>query len=212
MLRRLAHWMMGEPDLEEEALVAIADGQTLTVTRRTLADAVGDVTVTYPDGTEALLTLSESAPGRYSAEIDGAEQGLYRLTDGTLETVIALGPAAPREFEETIASADRLLPLIEPAERCGDAAGGRHAGYPPRGGGAQRLGPGLDRPDDAGGLSDHRCHDHAACFGMAVPSDGGGPYARRVAARRAELNRPARRSGTVERRMQRCRRDFRQLP
>jgi hypothetical protein len=52
MLRRLAHWMMGEPDLEEEALVAIADGQTLTVTRRTLADAVGDVTVTYPDGTE----------------------------------------------------------------------------------------------------------------------------------------------------------------
>jgi hypothetical protein len=114
LLRRLAHWMMGEPDLEEEALVASADGQTLTVTRRTLADTVGDVTVTYPDGTEALLTLSEAAPGRYTAEIEGAEQGLYRLTDGTLETVIALGPAAPREFEETIASADRLLPLTEP--------------------------------------------------------------------------------------------------
>jgi hypothetical protein len=114
MLRRLAHWMMGEPDLEEEALVAGADGQTLTVTRRTLSDAVADVTVTYPDGTEALLGLSESAPGRYTAEIDGAEQGLYRLTDGTLDTVIALGPAAPREFEETIASAERLLPLTDP--------------------------------------------------------------------------------------------------
>ncbi len=114
MLRRLAHWMMGEPDLEEEALVATADGQTLTVTRRTLAEEAADVTVTYPDGTEEILALNETAPGRYTAEIEGAEQGLYRLTDGTLDTVIALGPAAPREFEETIASADRLLPVTEP--------------------------------------------------------------------------------------------------
>jgi len=114
MLRRLAHWMMGEPDLEEEALVATADGQTLTVTRRTLAEEAADVTVTYPDGTEEILALNETAPGRYTAEIEGAEQGLYRLTDGTLDTVIALGPAAPREFEETIASADWLLPVTEP--------------------------------------------------------------------------------------------------
>ncbi len=114
MLRRLAHWMMGEPDLEEEALVATTDGQTLNVTRRTLSEQVGDVTVTYPDGSEGTLALSEGAPGRYTADIEGAEQGLYRLTDGTLETVIALGPAAPREFEETIASGDRLNPLVEP--------------------------------------------------------------------------------------------------
>ncbi len=48
MLRRLAHWMMGEPDLEEEALVAEADGQTIRVTRRTLADGVGTLTSTSP--------------------------------------------------------------------------------------------------------------------------------------------------------------------
>ncbi|MGP1356755.1 hypothetical protein [Roseicyclus sp.] len=114
MLRRLAHWMMGEPDLEEEALVARADGQTVTVTRRTLADDAADVTVTYPDGTEDVLALEETSPGRHTAEIDGAAQGLYRFTDGTLETVIALGPAAPREFEETIASDARLAPVVEP--------------------------------------------------------------------------------------------------
>ncbi len=114
MLRRLAHWMMGEPDLEEEALVARADGSAVTVTRRTLSDDAADVTVTYPDGTEETLALTETAPGRFTAEIAGAEQGLYRLTDGELDTVIALGPAAPREFEETIASADRLTPAVEP--------------------------------------------------------------------------------------------------
>ena len=114
MLRRLAHWMMGEPDLEEEALVAEADGQTIRVTRRTLADGVGSLRVTAPDGTETEIVLQETAPGRFTTEIAGAEQGLYRLAEGEFETVIALGPAAPREFEETIASADRLAPLTEP--------------------------------------------------------------------------------------------------
>jgi hypothetical protein len=114
MLRRLAHWMMGEPDLEEEALVVSAEGQTMTITRRTLADTVGDVTVKGPDGAEVTVQLTETAPGRFTATLDGAEQGLYRLVEGDREAVIALGPAAPREFEETIASGDRLDPVIDP--------------------------------------------------------------------------------------------------
>jgi hypothetical protein len=113
MLRRLAHWMMGEPDLEEEALVAEADGQTIRVTRRTLGDTVGALTVTAPDGSEREVVLENTAPGRFTAEIAGAEQGLYRLTEGEEETVIALGPAAPREFEETIASTARLEPIAD---------------------------------------------------------------------------------------------------
>jgi hypothetical protein len=114
LLRRLAHWMMGEPDLEEEALIVSAEGQTIFVTRRTLSDTVGDVRVTAPDGSETDVPLTETAPGRFTAEITGAEQGLYRLVEADREAVIALGPAAPREFEETIASGDRLAPVIEP--------------------------------------------------------------------------------------------------
>lgn len=114
MLRRLAHWMMGEPDLEEEALVAEADGDTIRITRRSLADTVENVTVTGPDGTDIEVVLEETAPGRFTAEIEGAEQGLYRLRNADEETVIALGPAAPREFEETIASMDRLTPVVAP--------------------------------------------------------------------------------------------------
>lgn len=113
LLRRLAHWMMGEPDLEEEALMAEVDGQTITITRRTLADGVGSVTVTTPDGEELDVLLDETAPGAFSTQIEGEEQGLYRLVEGDLERVIALGPAAPREFEVTIAGADRVDPLAE---------------------------------------------------------------------------------------------------
>jgi hypothetical protein len=113
LLRRLAHWMMGEPELEEEALIAETQGQTIRVTRRTLGDAVGMLRVTAPDGSEVLMEFAQTAPGRFTAEIAGAAQGLYRLVEGDFETVIALGPAAPREFEETIASATRLAPLVD---------------------------------------------------------------------------------------------------
>ncbi|MBF9048883.1 hypothetical protein GTA62_04430 [Roseobacter sp. HKCCD9010] len=114
MLRRLAHWMMGEPDLEEEALRALADGQSIQITRQSLAEEVGDVTVTAPDGSQMVLELEETAPGQFVATYDGVEQGLYRLREGDMEAVVALGPAAPREFEETIASGDRLAPAINP--------------------------------------------------------------------------------------------------
>ncbi len=114
LLRRLAHWMMGEPELEEEALVAQVDGQTIRVTRRSMGDSVGALRVTRPDGTATELALAQTAPGRFTADIAGAEQGLYRLAEGAFETVIALGPAAPREFEQTIATEDVVAPLVAP--------------------------------------------------------------------------------------------------
>ena len=112
LLRRLAHWMMGEPDLEEETLSATAEGFRVTIIRRSLHDEVGAVTVTAPDGSETVLDLSEYGPGEYRTEWEAPEIGLYRLTEGDLEAVVALGPQAPREFEETIATPEKLRPLV----------------------------------------------------------------------------------------------------
>ncbi|MBQ2262617.1 MAG: hypothetical protein II336_14765 [Loktanella sp.] len=113
LLRRLAHWMMREPELEEEALSVTATGQQMRITRRTLEDVAGDVTITHPDGSETTLPLTEASPGRFETLWDAPEIGLYRLDDGTETAVIALGPAAPREFEQTIATGDVLAPLID---------------------------------------------------------------------------------------------------
>ena len=113
LLRRLAHWLMGEPELEEESLTATAIGLDVTVVRRTLEDAAAPVAVTGPDGTETELPLEEVAPGRFEGRFTGPEIGLYRLTDGVREAVIGLGPAAPREFERTIAGGEDLAPVIE---------------------------------------------------------------------------------------------------
>jgi hypothetical protein len=112
LLRRLAHWMMGEPELEEEALTAIAEGQNMRIERRTLLDEVPPVTLTAPDGSTIELPLAEVAPGRFATDFQGDEIGLYRLEQGDRLKVIGLGPAAPREFVETIASGDTLAPVL----------------------------------------------------------------------------------------------------
>ena len=113
LLRRLAHWMLKEPELEEEALTAGVAGQVLTLTRRTVAEVPpGDVKITGPDGAEVMLALRQVAPGRYQAEWLAPALGLYRLEQGDLRRVVAVGPSAPREFVETIASAEGMAPLV----------------------------------------------------------------------------------------------------
>ena len=115
LLRRLAHWMMKEPELEEEALTAIAEGRDVEITRRSLAQGARDVTLTTPSGEVVIVPLSEDAAGRFTAQIEEAEIGLYRIRDEGLETVVAVGPAAPKEFENTIASTEILAPVLAQA-------------------------------------------------------------------------------------------------
>ncbi|WP_282022077.1 hypothetical protein [Ruegeria faecimaris] len=112
LLRRLAHWMMKEPELEEEALWAEANGQIMRVIRQTLGDDVGTVTITQPNGETLEVTLNEVSPGRFEAQIFGPEIGLYRLQEGEHSAVIGLGPAAPKEFERTIATDQILEPVL----------------------------------------------------------------------------------------------------
>ena len=113
LLRRLAHWMMGEPELEEETLTAEATGQSMRIIRRTMSDSIGTVTVTAPDGTTEEIEMEQVRPGLYEGRYEGPEIGLYRLEEGELASVIGLGPAAPLEFEETIATAEVMQPAID---------------------------------------------------------------------------------------------------
>ena len=112
LLRRLAHWMMKEPELEEEALTATAEGQTMRITRRTLGENTSPVTVTTPDGSTSIVDMKPTGPGSFEGTFQGPEMGLYRLEDEDQTSVIGLGPAAPREFVETIADGAALSPTI----------------------------------------------------------------------------------------------------
>jgi hypothetical protein len=113
LLRRTSHWLMKQPDLDEEALRLQVHGKDLLVQRQTMADTVAPVTVTSPSGATRELTLTAGDPGLWSATIPASELGLWQATDGTLKALINVGPTNPKEFSEVTSTTDMLKPLLQ---------------------------------------------------------------------------------------------------
>src|SRR4051794_39775590 len=113
LLRRMSHWLMKQPDLDEEALRLQIQGKDLAVVRQTMADSVPPVTVTSPSGATRELTLSAGEPGEWRATLPANELGLWQATDGTLKALINVGPTNPKEFSEVTSTTDMLKPLAQ---------------------------------------------------------------------------------------------------
>jgi hypothetical protein len=114
LLRRLSHWLMKQPDLEEEALRIIVRGRDLVVQRQTMADTADEVTLTAPSGKTRALTLTSSEPGVWRSTVEANELGLWRATDGKLTALANVGPANPREFTEVTSTTDVVAPITGP--------------------------------------------------------------------------------------------------
>jgi len=127
LLRRMSHWLMKQPDLDEEALRLQVAGHDLVVLRQTMADTVAPVTVTSPSGTTRELTLSQGEPGEWRATLPANELGLWQATDGTLKALINVGPTNPKEFSEVTSTTETLAPLAQAtggdARRVADGSG-----------------------------------------------------------------------------------------
>ena len=130
LLRRLSHWLMKEPDLEEEALRMTVRGRDLTVQRQTMSDMVDEVTLTAPSGKTRTLSLSATEPGVWRSTIEVSELGLWHATDGTLNALANVGPPNPREFTEVTSTSEVLAPLARSTGgdtvRVEDAGGAIH--------------------------------------------------------------------------------------
>lgn len=111
LLRRLGHWLMKEPQLEEEALRATTQGTHLFIERQTMADAISAINVTGPNGQTQSVTLQPYKPGLWRGDINPDALGLYRINDGALTAFANLGPANPREFQNVLSTPDKLAAL-----------------------------------------------------------------------------------------------------
>lgn len=113
LLRRLAHWLMREPELEEESLSATVSGERLRITRRSLTAGEPTVTVTRPDGSSETVRLIDAADGLARGETSAFAGGLYRVDDGERSAFAAMGAISPPELADLRASAERLAPLVD---------------------------------------------------------------------------------------------------
>ena len=127
LYRRVAHWLMKEPELEEEALTASTDGQMLTIRRQTMEDTVGPALLRSPTGVDSEVELTDNGNGIFSATIEADEVGLYEITQGDFSTLAHAGPVDAPEFRSMISTMERLAPAAEASggsiRRIVDAAG-----------------------------------------------------------------------------------------
>jgi len=113
LLRRLVHWLMQEPELEEEALLAEPRGDALRIERRSLEAGPFTATITTPSGERREVELEAVEAGLARAEVEADEAGVDEIGDGTLTTFAALRPIGPEELADMRATPERLAPLVE---------------------------------------------------------------------------------------------------
>ncbi len=112
MFRRLAHWLMGEPDLEADRLQARVENGVLQIEHWTLDDKQQSVQVLLPAGESKTLNLRRVDPGHFTGSLKAESLGAYRVSTGDLSTIAAAGALNPTEFKHVIATADILEPLV----------------------------------------------------------------------------------------------------
>jgi len=113
LLRRLAHWLMKEPELEEETLKATSRGQTLNIERRSIQDKVDPVTVTTPSGKTETVKLDKGEHGEWHKAMKVDEQGVYRISSDNLASIVTVGRANTRELAAVTATDKPLAPILE---------------------------------------------------------------------------------------------------
>lgn len=111
LLRRLSHWLMKEPALEEEYLMASAYNKTVRVERRSLQNEPIDATITGPAGFEQTITLTPNKRGTLSAEYTVESAGVYGVSDGTQKRFVIVGDISTPEFTNVVTTPDAMAPV-----------------------------------------------------------------------------------------------------
>lgn len=111
LIRRIVHWMMKEPELEERRLELRVEGDRAQIELRTLLDAAPPLEVETPEGEILQPRWQPSGPGAFTAEAPVDELGIYRARAGGLEAIALSGPANPREYANLESTTELLAPV-----------------------------------------------------------------------------------------------------
>ncbi len=113
LYRRIAHWLMKEPELEEERLTADGRGMVLDIRRQTMSDDPGPAKVITPTGKTLSVPLAAAEPGLFLGSVETTEIGLYQIGNGDLSALAHIGPVNAPEFADTVSTENVLRPVTQ---------------------------------------------------------------------------------------------------
>jgi hypothetical protein len=113
LLRRLIHWLMKEPELDENALSVMAEGDELVIRRRSLEDKDMEITVHAPDGAATAVTLKRAEDGMLEGRLEVHDLGIYTVDDGEKKRFAIVGDLNPPELRGVIATGEKMKPVVD---------------------------------------------------------------------------------------------------
>jgi hypothetical protein len=113
LLRRISHWLMKEPDLEEEALRVRRVGRELVIERQSMEETTTPADIAMPTGQVRRIDMQAAGAGLWRASIVANEPGIWRITQGERTVLIHVGPLNPREFADPRSSTELLAPIAQ---------------------------------------------------------------------------------------------------
>ena len=111
LLRRLSHWLMREPELEENTLRARTEGNLVQLERRSLSSTERSVTATSPSGKDQVITMIPNERGWMTADFIADELGVYRFRDTERQTHAIIGEPNPKELADVRATTEKLAAI-----------------------------------------------------------------------------------------------------
>jgi len=119
LYRRVAHWLLKQPELEEEALRATVQGGRIIIERQTMLDEAAlmdaDLTlakITLPSGTVVEQRLTQQTDGLLIGNFASNEVGLFRIENGDKTSFALIGSLDAPEFTELISTPTKLAPPV----------------------------------------------------------------------------------------------------
>lgn len=115
LLRNLSHWLMKEPELEEDYIKAEADGYVITVSQRNITGGIAKpVQMTAPDGSQKEIKTENRIDGGWMVARETVEQsGIYKFSNGAREAYVVVGASQSVEFNDVHTTEDLLAPIVK---------------------------------------------------------------------------------------------------
>lgn len=112
LLRRIVHWLMKEPELDERALEVRVDGDMIIIRSQNYKQTDMNVTMTAPDGTQENIVLQRNADGWFEHIVKPDQLGVYAFEDLEGQRRFAMiGDLNPPELRGIKTTPDILAPL-----------------------------------------------------------------------------------------------------
>ena len=113
LLRRLVHWLMKEPELEENELSARIDNDTILITKNSLDIDKKPIISISPDNVKKEILLEDIGKGKQIGKILSPQEGTWQFSSGNSRISLIVGNSNSLEYLDVRTTENIVKPIVK---------------------------------------------------------------------------------------------------